>query len=702
MTPQEIETLLQQNGSGRPRDKYDDDDDVPDSEPPAGDCERRTALLLPVLSACREAWASKSEELDAMAQKLGDGSRNVEWRLPMGESGILDFFLTVLAEDNLRQGLQIHALRLLGNSCADTEQNRARVVAQDRLSSVSRHLQDEHLLLFTVPVLYNIMVDYEPAQLLASRSRLSRQLVAHLSLPNLSKRTAVVLYMCKILALLVGQEGESSVADPSTANVLLGLATSELAKEDVDGFASLVEVAGAYLANEGFQSRLIAENYMGLFMDAFHHLYVNWQPSEMEDQDDSMRLKQLRSALLTTLADLSGNDSFSSHYPLSSSVAQSLLAWIQGTSPALQTAACLALGNISRSDEASVELVEKHSVHLPLAKPLSNPAVNDSQLLHLALSFCRNLAIAPQNRAELGSLLAPNCVPRILSLDTLPQVQFAAVSLTRLLLLNCPPNVRRICTPLSLDPSSVDHERTSVACIISIFNRSDAEPTRLEAARCIMALCRALHSSAVLDVLPDWDQKDSQSDSGQALEEGGGASHGEADDSGRRSLFYEKHRLSGALTFLVTLQKWPTLRSEAWFILALMSRSTDGAAVVDAVLEVQAATDALVEAVTGRRVPENEAGSTKQMQELADTCPVDDATASLASGLQLEPQQADGAEQKANMTKADRENALVLCTELLRNGEGRLPPPRLNLLRSLVKEGTELVVADRAREQPPT
>lgn len=84
MTPQEIETLLQQNGSGRPRDKYDDDDDVPDSEPPAGDCERRTALLLPVLSACREAWASKSEELDAMAQKLGDGSINGDFgsRLP--------------------------------------------------------------------------------------------------------------------------------------------------------------------------------------------------------------------------------------------------------------------------------------------------------------------------------------------------------------------------------------------------------------------------------------------------------------------------------------------------------------------------------------------------------------------------------------------------------------------------------------------
>ncbi|KAM4062772.1 hypothetical protein HRG_007591 [Hirsutella rhossiliensis] len=674
MTPQEIEALLQYNGSGRPQDEHGDGSD---SEPPAGDCEPRTALLLPVLSACKETWASGSEALDAMAQKLGDGSRDVAWRLPLGESGILDFFLTVLAEDNLRQGLQIHALRLVGNSCADTDQNRARVVAADRLSSVSRHLQDEALLLFTVPVLYNILVDYEPAQLLASRSRLSSQILAHLSLPNLSKHTAAVLYICRILALLVEQDGESSVADPSTANALFGLATSELSKEDVESFASIVEVAVAYLANEGFQSRLVAENHVGLFIDAFHHLHTNWMPNEVEDSDVATRLKQLRSALLTMLADLSGNDSFSPHYPLSSSVAQSFLAWIKGTNLALQTAACLALGNLSRSDEASVELVEKHAVHIALTNLLSSPAVNDSQLLHLALSFGRNLAIPSQNKVQLGDLLAPGCVPRILSLDTLPQVQFAAISLTRLLLLNCPPNVRRVCTPLSADPSSPDHERTSVAAIVSLFDRSDAEPTKLEAARSITALCRTLHSPA-------------------SVEESK-ASHGETDGAQRRSLFYEKHDLSGALAFVVALQKWPTLRSEAWFILALMSRSTDGAAVVNAVLEVKAASDALVEAVTGRKVTEREAGSARQIQDLADTTSVDDATASLASGLQLEPQQADSAEQQASMTKADRENALILCAGLLRNGEGRLPPTRLSLLQGLVKEGTELVVADRSR-----
>lgn len=42
------------------------------------------------------------------------------WRLPIGASGLLDFFLGILSSPDLRQPLKIHALRFVGNSCADT------------------------------------------------------------------------------------------------------------------------------------------------------------------------------------------------------------------------------------------------------------------------------------------------------------------------------------------------------------------------------------------------------------------------------------------------------------------------------------------------------------------------------------------------------------------------------------------------------
>lgn len=42
-------------------------------------------------------------------------------RLPYGETGILDFFLRLIASNGVSdERLLLHSLRLVGNSCADT------------------------------------------------------------------------------------------------------------------------------------------------------------------------------------------------------------------------------------------------------------------------------------------------------------------------------------------------------------------------------------------------------------------------------------------------------------------------------------------------------------------------------------------------------------------------------------------------------
>ncbi|KAJ6439756.1 Armadillo-type fold domain containing protein [Purpureocillium lavendulum] len=692
MTPEEVATLLQQYGSNLSQDEYDD------ASEPAGALEGRVARLGAVLSACQEAWAARSDDLELLAQKLGDGSRDVAWRLPLGQSGILDLFLGILAEDGLSQGLKVHSLRLVGNSCADADENRGRVVADNRLNSVIRQLSDESLIPFTIPVLYNIMVDYEPAQKLGSQSRLSGKLIALLSSPGLSDYAAFVPYFCKILALLIAQEGEASIADPATVELLLQLATGSPFKEDIDDFVSLTAVAAAYLASSGFQSRIILSNQMAVFMNAFVHAHAGLSLDQLDDQDTAAQVKQLRTSLLTALADLSGHDAFSQLHPMSSPVPQTFLAWIQGGTPSLQAAGCLALGNLARSDEVSIGLVQQDQVHIPLIKLLSDTATTDPQLIHSALSFLKNLAIPLQNKPLLGGLLDSSCVPRIYSMDTLPQVQFAAVSLTRLLLVNCPQNVRRICTPLSADPASPNHERTSVSNLVALFDRSDAEPTRLEASRAVAALCRVLHSTSPLsDVLPDWEEtsfvaeEDSQPTAPSALDH-----PSQTNDEKRRSQFYQRHVLDKSLAFLLTQQKWPSLRSEACFVLALMSRSRDGAAVIVNMLLVYPTMNVLMETITGRQEQGNESGDSMQIEGAPATATIEPGVSSLASGLQLEPQQVDP-KQQANMAKIDRENALVLCTELLRNSAEALPPLRLSLLQDWVKEGTELVAADRAR-----
>ncbi|KAH7019505.1 armadillo-type protein [Ilyonectria destructans] len=690
MSPEDVAALLQREGSGLSPDAYDE------TPQPDGARQQRTEALAAVLDSCRQAAQQNSGQLEAIAKNLGDGSRDVAWRLPYGESGILNFFLEILAAEGVSHGVKVHTLRIVGNSCADTDENRARVVDGNHLASIMRQLQDEDLIPYAIPVLFNILVDYEPAQKLASQSGLNNHLISLLASPNLPRYAPLITYFCKILALLITQDGEAAVASPLTVQVLLTLATNAPAKDDVDDFMALVSTAASYLANESFQASFLTSQQMDVFMAAFYHAHTAFSPEQMDDPETAGLLKRMCTALLTTLADLSGNDSFATYYPLDSSVPQSLLAWLQGANPQLQSAACLALGNLARSDEVCLALVQTHQAHRPLINLLSNPAITDTQRLHSMLSFLKNLAIPALNKPLLGELLEVTRVPRILTLDTLPQVPFAAVSLTRLLLVNCPPNVRLICAPRNADPSEQSNEHTSVHDILSLLSRSDAEPTKLEAARCIASVCRVLHTTPVLPLLPEWDpsQDGYVFEPKEPLPPGVESSSSDEKESQMRGLFYQKHDLSKALSFLVTQQKWPILRSEAWFVFALMSRTKDGASVVANTLSVAEATEALAHAVTGQALVANSDEQTRQIENVASVSGSD--TAAITEGLGLEPQQVDP-KQQANMARVDRENCLVLCTEIVKNSGSVLTSAQLGLLQDLIRRGTEMISQEKAQ-----
>lgn len=495
----------------------------------------------------------------------------------------------------------------------------------------------------------------EPAQKLASETKLSQALINRLQSPNLASFMGIVPYFGKILALLVSQDGEAAVAHDDTVSTLLSLAPTSTDEDEVVDFIVLVAVAVAYLASERFQRNVIAGENMSVFLNVFYHANVGIDESTMEDQESATELKQLRTSLLNALSELSAHDSFTETHPLSSPVPQTLLSWLKTSNPKLQAAACLALGNLSRSDEASTTLVKSYAPQTALSQLLSNPAVTDAQLLHSVLSFLKNLAIPAGNKAQLGEFLEPTCVPRIYALDTLPQVQYAAASLTRLLLVNCPENVRRLCASQS-DASS---EQSSVNDLIALFGRSDAEPTKVEAARSVATICRVLYSAdGVLD----------------------------STDGSARATFYEKHNVAQLLAFLITQEKWPILRSEMWFVLALMCRSPDGAKAAAGVLQIENVANSLKAVILGA-----------DAIEVQSTEP-ENATSGAASieGLGLEPQQVDP-KQKEQIGAVERENSLVMCTELLRHWTDEFHPLDKGLLESLVKGGTEIVAAERAK-----
>ncbi|KAK2049416.1 GTP binding protein [Colletotrichum somersetense] len=695
------------------------------ADPPSQEQDRthKTTLLGDVLYTAQKLWDAGSEDIDAVAEKLGDASRDASWRLPLGDSGVLDFFLSVIVSSshNFRPALQRHMLRLVGNSCADTDENRERVVASKALPVIISFLADDAALSFVVPVLYNVLVDYEPAQAQASASSLTTHLVDLLTSTRLADAPHLVGIIAKILALLATHETEATLAPPQTPAVLLTLALTPTT--DAEDFVALAAVALAYLTHEPIQAALVTAGAVPVLLAAFYHLQTQLDAVEVDDDDAAAQLRALPQSFVQVLADISYADAFAARHPLGDPVLDTLQSWLSLPNPHLRAAACLCLGNVARSDEASFALVRDRAVHLPLVGLLRD--ATDSLLLHSALSFLKNLAIPSQNKPVLGDagLLDPDVLPRVWSLDVNPQVQFVAISLTRLLLVNTPANVRRLCAPLSPDPLSPAHGTTHLHSLLDIFSRTDAEHTRTEAARAAAAVCRVLHTATIPPVLPDWnvsadgyvfrpEKPLSPAAVAEAAAEGDEGSSSSAPHR-RREKFYRQHAgLNRALAFLVTQTRFPVLRSEAWFVFALMCRSRDGADVVIRALEVAGAFEALTQAITGRAAPSGE-GDNDDAQAGPDAKAVEGAPAtagaaaqavvsgggsasSVVEGLGLEPQQANPS-QAAGMKKVDRENGLVMVSELVKNHADELPTSRRAAFEEMLKEGGEMLVGEKGK-----
>ncbi|KAM0508890.1 hypothetical protein ACHAP9_006779 [Verticillium nonalfalfae] len=679
---------------------------------------RRTRALGDVLHTVQQLWYAGSEEIDAVAQILANGSRIASWRLPLGDSAVFDFFLGILAVDTIRQSLKLQILRLAGNCCADADENRARVVSSNHMPALLAQLEDDSLLPFAIQVIHNVMMDYESTQLAASNAGLSAKLVDLLASPRFAHCQHLLGMIGTIFEMLVGHpnqsESEATVANPQTPLILLNLALSPAVVDDAADVIQLTLVALSYLSFESLQTVFVSSYGMPSLLGAYYHISAKLDPTVVAEEDLEAQLKQLRNTFMQLLADLCYLPTFNQCYELNSPVFKTFQSWLSSPeNPSLQAAACLCLGNVARSDEASLALVSNHQLHTPViaitaaqvslatAQPAQGPF--DAVLLHSALSLLKNLAIPASSRPLLGDLLTPDLLPAIWSLDPntsmqTPQLHFAAVSLTRLLLTSTPQNVRRLCAPLSPDPLSPLSNQTLLHRLLDVFARADptqAAHTRTEAARAALAVVRVLHTTPVPPLLPDWDPRDD----GYVFRREGApvvppppssSPAGEDVARPRREVFYRRHGALGkTLAHLVVQPKFGVLRSEAWFVFALMARSEDGAGVVSKVLAVPGAWEALVESITGRR--EGEERSVETAGTGGEVTISTDA-ASVVDGLQ--PQQVDP-EQAEGMARVDRENGLVLVSELVKHAGEDFPAARRAALGEMLKEGGELVAEGR-------
>lgn len=135
---------------------------------------------------------------------------------------------------------------------------------------------------------------------------------------------------------------------------------------------------------------------------------------------------------------------------------------------------------------------------------------------------------------------------------------------------------------------------------------------------------------------------------------------------------------------------------------ALMCRAKDGAGVVIRALQVPGAFEALTEAITGRTFSgEDVEGKTPAAVQAGSSSEAavvggEGNSMALVDGLGLEPQAADPS-QAAGMKKVDRENGLVMVSELVRHAE-ELPAVRRAAFEEMLREGGEMLAGEKGME----
>ena len=464
-------------------------------------------------------------------------------------------------------------------------------------------------------------------------------------------------------------------APDNTAIVLLRIAADRELPTDMDDFISLTNTAVAYLQHEKFQKALIAQGAVDTTLTVLVDSYTRFDshPSLGEpDQDDAKALSQMRSNLNQVLSDVSALPEFKEAYPVVSPLTMSLRRWLLSPQLQLQVCACIMLGNLARSDDACEEFVHTSRVHIPLISVLSE--ANDSQLLHAAIGFLKNLAMPLKNKETIGAAGIFDVMPRLWALDTLQQIQFSSISLARQLTIGTFQNVRKVCHRLSDDPDSPANTRTQLSLLIALFERTDVAPVKMEISRLITSVCRVFTSYT--------------GRSPQDMER-------------IRIKFFAMHPDVGRpLSFMVSQDKWPVVRSEGWFVFALMARFPEGAQCISDLMHDVVVFQPLVEMLTGKKITDYpfQASNFSPGSETstAVTSPASGTGSSSTTAFNFEgrsPESVQPHAQAAEMARIDRENALVLVSELLKNRGKDMAVMRRTLFEDLLKGGTEIMMS---------
>ena len=384
-------------------------------------------------------------------------------------------------------------------------------------SVIFEGLQSDSSSYIALSALYNISLDYEPAQQALRERDLFLELIK--SLDCYSHDAMIVHHMSGLLSF-ASEDLDVSRSPDSVLKALLQLCSvKDIA---VDELLPIISILLTHLKQERFQLLLFGaglfEVFLLLILRLFGYEMIStslpssfpWNPPHEDERED---FEHLQTSAIAALRDLSSLAAFFEKYPLESTIATTWLSWLHSDNPDLQVISCCLLSNLAREKEQwAVQMVTVYGTHTRLGE-LSEGA--DDRVPLAALEFLLQLARFPQNRGLICTHDFLGHLSRTWSVDShgsgrLIRTQYASIAVLLGLVRDCPQAILALVehtTAIRSDkgPHTYgSHLRRLVIC----FEQSSNPKVRTEIAKVVMAISKALmapdHTFDDLDVGKIW------------------------------------------------------------------------------------------------------------------------------------------------------------------------------------------------------
>ncbi|KAG1473491.1 hypothetical protein G6F56_000924 [Rhizopus delemar] len=413
-------------------------------------------------------------------KNLADAARSVPVRTPLGETNIIRDLATLLQRVPYQQtDFQIQALRVLGNLCFDNESNRKRVKEAGVISTVSPYLksQNKELVHFLCGFYLNSSMDYAPIQIELSECGAAKALIELINTNN--EDDGSMTMAIKILDGLVAEdEARKMIADTFTVKRYIKKILHDLTTlDDLDNLQNLLDtLLQIILDDDTLQNEIVDSEALDPLLD-----FLENTDNEVDlDTEDKEKLQEIKKAVLRVVIYATSTDSKMNELYNNKHVLSRFLEMMNSPIEVVQQCAVYALGNLARSDEHCIELVEKYKLSKYLLDLFQK--TENATFQYAILGCLKHLCLPVPNKSVVSNDDCIRIIAPMLSesKDMLKRNQFLTTGIIKLL---CVGNYK--------NAVQVVNEGV-LALIVSFIKRVDDPGAKSEATRVLTNLIKTI------------------------------------------------------------------------------------------------------------------------------------------------------------------------------------------------------------------